>query len=126
MDYIKHLREERVAAYEKAKEILDRAGSESRNLDAEERQSVDRAFAHMDDLKARETDFRSLQDREQEIEAAQWVEMQMLRDALAAAKSTAAPSGVSRAPQNHDLQVPQPLAIAHQLLFTCSTLDLAR
>jgi len=70
MDYIKHLREERVAAYEKAKEILDRAGSESRNLDAEERQSVDRAFAHMDDLKARENDFRSLQDREEEIEAA--------------------------------------------------------
>ena len=54
MDYAKHLREERVAAYEKAKEILDRAGSESRNLDAEERQSVDRAFAHMDELKARE------------------------------------------------------------------------
>ena len=59
MDYIKHLREERVAAYEKAKEILDRAGSESRNLDAEERQSVDRAFAHMDDLKAREVVFEA-------------------------------------------------------------------
>lgn len=70
MDYIKHLREERVNAYEQAKEILDRAGSESRNLDAEERQSVDRAFAHMDDLKARENDFRSLEDAEKEIEAA--------------------------------------------------------
>lgn len=70
MDYIKHLREERVNAYEQAKEILDRAGSESRNLDAEERQSVDRAFAHMDELKARENDFRSLQDAEKEIEAA--------------------------------------------------------
>ena len=67
MDYIKHLREERVNAYEQAKEILDRAGSESRSLDAEERQSVDRAFAHMDELKARENDFRSLEDAEQGV-----------------------------------------------------------
>lgn len=69
MDYVKHLREERVKAYEQAKEVLDRAASESRSLDAQERESVDRAFAHMDELKSRESDFRSLQDREEEIAA---------------------------------------------------------
>ena len=69
MDYVKHLKEERVKAYEQAKEVLDRAASESRSLDGQERESVDRAFAHMDELKARESDFRSLKDREEEIAA---------------------------------------------------------
>ena len=69
MDYVKHLKEERVKAYEQAKEVLDRAASESRSLDGQERESVDRAFAHMDELKARESDFRSLSDREEEIAA---------------------------------------------------------
>ena len=69
MDYVKHLKEERVKAYEQAKEVLDRAASESRSLDGQERESVDRAFAHMDELKSRESDFRSLKDREEEIAA---------------------------------------------------------
>ncbi|WP_427928304.1 phage major capsid protein [Agrobacterium cavarae] len=69
MDYVKHLKEERVKAYEQAKEVLDRAASESRSLDGQERESVDRAFAHMDELKSRESDFRSLKDREDEIAA---------------------------------------------------------
>lgn len=67
MDYIKHMHEERAKAYESAKEILDRAANESRSLDATERESVDRAFAHMDELKARIDDMRSLAEREAEI-----------------------------------------------------------
>ena len=67
MDYIKHMQEERAKAYESAKDVLDRAASESRSLDATERESVDRAFAHMDELKARIDDMRSLSDREAEI-----------------------------------------------------------
>lgn len=67
MDYEKHLHEERAKAYESAKEILDRAANESRSLDATERESVNRAFAHMDELKARIDDMRSLAAREQEI-----------------------------------------------------------
>lgn len=67
MDYIKHMQEERAKAYESAKDVLDRAASESRSLDATERESVDRAFAHMDELKARIDDMRSLSEREAEI-----------------------------------------------------------
>ena len=67
MDYIKHMQEERAKAYESAKEVLDRAASESRSLDATERESVDRAFAHMDELKARIDDVRALAEREAEI-----------------------------------------------------------
>jgi len=67
VDYIKHMQEERAKAYESAKDVLDRAASESRSLDATERESVDRAFAHMDELKARIDDMRSLSDREAEI-----------------------------------------------------------
>lgn len=67
MDYIKHMQEERARAYESAKEVLDRAASESRSLDAAERESVDRAFAHMDELKSRIDDMRSLAERESEI-----------------------------------------------------------
>jgi len=67
MDYIKHMQEERAKAYESAKEVLDRAASESRSLEATERESVDRAFAHMDELKARIDDMRSLSEREAEI-----------------------------------------------------------
>ena len=67
MDYIKHMQEERAKAYESAKDVLDRAASESRSLDATERESVDRAFAHMDELKARIEDMRSLAEREAEI-----------------------------------------------------------
>ena len=70
MDYIKHMQEERAKAYESAKEVLDRAASESRSLDATERESVDRAFAHMDELKARIDDVRSLAEREAEVAAA--------------------------------------------------------
>jgi len=70
MDYEKHLHEERAKAYESAKEILDRAANESRSLDATERESVDRAFSHMDELKARIDDMRSLAAREQEIASA--------------------------------------------------------
>lgn len=67
MDYIKHMQEERAKAYESAKEVLDRAASESRSLEATERESVDRAFSHMDELKARIDDMRSLSEREAEI-----------------------------------------------------------
>ena len=67
MDYIKNMQEERAKAYESAKDVLDRAASESRSLDATERESVDRAFAHMDELKARIDDMRSLSEREAEI-----------------------------------------------------------
>ena len=67
MDYIKHMQEERAKAYESAKDVLDRAASESRSLDATERESVDRAFAHMDELKARIDDVRALAEREAEI-----------------------------------------------------------
>ena len=70
MDYIKHMQEERAKAYESAKEVLDRAASESRSLDATERESVDRAFAHMDELKARIDDVRALAEREAEVAAA--------------------------------------------------------
>lgn len=47
-DYIQKQRDERNKAYEAAKAILDAAGAEGRSLDAEEQQSVDRAFADMD------------------------------------------------------------------------------
>lgn len=47
-DYIKRQNEERARAYEAAKEIMDRAASEARELSAEEQQSVDAAFADMD------------------------------------------------------------------------------
>ena len=67
MDYIKSMQEERAKAYESAKDVLDRAASESRSLDATERESVDRAFAHMDELKARIDDMRALSEREAEI-----------------------------------------------------------
>ncbi len=67
MDYIKNMQEERAKAYESAKDVLDRAASESRSLDATERESVDRAFAHMDELKARIDDMRALSEREAEI-----------------------------------------------------------
>jgi len=70
VDYIKHMQEERAKAYESAKEVLDRAASESRSLDATERESVDRAFAHMDELKARIDDVRALAEREAEVAAA--------------------------------------------------------
>jgi HK97 family phage major capsid protein len=66
-DYIKAQIEERAKAYEAAKEILDRAAAENRSLDSTERESVDRAFARMDEMKARIDDFRSLEAREQEI-----------------------------------------------------------
>jgi len=67
VDYIKNMQEERAKAYESAKDVLDRAASESRSLDATERESVDRAFAHMDELKARIDDMRALSEREAEI-----------------------------------------------------------
>lgn len=70
MDYIKHMQEERAKAYESAKDVLDRAAAESRSLDATERESVDRAFAHMDELKARIDDVRALAEREAEVAAA--------------------------------------------------------
>lgn len=66
-DYIKAQIEERAKAYEAAKEILDRAAAENRSLDSTERESVDRAFSRMDEMKARIDDFRSLEAREQEI-----------------------------------------------------------
>lgn len=47
-DYIKRQNEERARAYEAAKEIMDRAASEARELSAEEEQSVQAAFADMD------------------------------------------------------------------------------
>lgn len=83
MDYEKHLHEERAKAYESAKEILDRAANESRSLDATERESVDRAFSHMDELKARIDDVRALAEREAEIAEA--------TDAHAEARTVTAP-----------------------------------
>lgn len=66
-DYIKTQIEERAKAYEAAKEILDRAATEGRSLDAAERESVDRAFADMDRRKAIIDDMRSLEAREREV-----------------------------------------------------------
>ena len=66
-DYIKAQIEERAKAYEAAKEILDRAATESRSLDSAERESVDKAFADMDRRKAIIDDQRALEMREREI-----------------------------------------------------------
>lgn len=66
-DYIKTQIEERAKAYEAAKEVLDRAAAEGRSLDATERESVDKAFADMDQRKAIIDDMRALAAREQEI-----------------------------------------------------------
>lgn len=88
MDYIKHMQEERAKAYESAKEVLDRAASDSRSLDATERESVDRAFAHMDELKARIDDMRSLSEREAEIAQA--------TEAHAEARTVSAPVAENR------------------------------
>ena len=66
-DYVKTQIEERAKAYEAAKEILDRAATEGRSLDAAERESVDRAFADMDRRKAIIDDMRSLEAREREV-----------------------------------------------------------
>jgi HK97 family phage major capsid protein len=93
MDYIKHMQEERAKAYESAKEVLDRAASESRSLEATERESVDRAFAHMDELKARIDDMRSLSEREAEIAQA--------TDAHAEARTVSEP--VAEAKSDDDL-----------------------
>jgi HK97 family phage major capsid protein len=68
-DYIKVQLEERARAYEAAKEILDRAAAESRSLDATERESVDRAFADMDQRKAIIDDMQALASREAEVRA---------------------------------------------------------
>lgn len=69
-DYIKAQLEERARAYEAAKEILDRAASENRSLDATERESVDRAFADMDQRKAIIDDMQALAAREAEVRSA--------------------------------------------------------
>lgn len=66
-DYIKVQLEERARAYEAAKEILDRAASENRSLDAAERESVDRAFADMDKRKAIIDDIQALEARKAEV-----------------------------------------------------------
>lgn len=70
MDYIKTQLEERAKAYEAAKEILDHAAAENRSLDATERESVDRAFADMDQRKAIVDDMRALEARKNEVAAA--------------------------------------------------------
>jgi HK97 family phage major capsid protein len=69
MDYIKTQLEERAKAYEAAKEILDHAAAENRSLDATERESVDRAFADMDQRKAIVEDMRALEARKNEVAA---------------------------------------------------------
>jgi HK97 family phage major capsid protein len=69
-DYIKVQLEERARAYEAAKDILDRAAAENRSLDATERESVDRAFADMDQRKAIIDDMQALAARESEVRSA--------------------------------------------------------
>jgi len=69
-DYIKTQLDERVRAFESAKEIIDRAQGENRSLDATEQESVDRAMADMDRRKAIVDDMRALAARESEVRAA--------------------------------------------------------
>lgn len=69
-DYIKAQLDERVRAFEAAKEIIDRAQGENRSLDATEQESVDRAMDDMDRRKAIVDDMRALDSREAEVRAA--------------------------------------------------------
>ena len=69
-DYIKAQLDERVRAFEAAKEIIDRAQGENRSLDATEQESVDRAMADMDRRGAIVADMRALEAREAEVRAA--------------------------------------------------------
>ena len=69
-DYIKAQLEERVRAFESAKEIIDRAQGENRSLDATEQESVDRAMDDMDRRGAIVADMRALDARESEVRAA--------------------------------------------------------
>lgn len=69
-DYIKTQLEERVRAFESAKEIIDRAQGENRSLDATEQESVDRAMEDMDRRGAIVADMRALDAREAEVRAA--------------------------------------------------------
>jgi HK97 family phage major capsid protein len=69
-DYIKTQLDERVRAFESAKEIIDRAQGENRSLDATEQESVNRAMEDMDRRKAIVDDMRALAARESEVRAA--------------------------------------------------------
>ena len=69
-DYIKAQLDERVRAFEAAKEIIERAQGENRSLDASEQESVDRAMQDMDRRKAIVDDMRALDAREAEVRAA--------------------------------------------------------
>lgn len=69
-DYIKAQLDERVRAFESAKEIIERAQGENRSLDATEQESVDRAMDDMDRRKAIVDDMRALDAREAEVRAA--------------------------------------------------------
>jgi HK97 family phage major capsid protein len=66
-DYIKRQHEERSRAYEAAKEIMDLAASENRELSADEEQSVQAAFADMDRRGSIITEMISQERRDAEI-----------------------------------------------------------
>ena len=76
-DYMEHLQGARARAWNEAKELLDRAASESRDLSAEEETKWQRINA---DIDAKDEQIRSLMDREQsdrenDIAREQWAQI---------------------------------------------------
>lgn len=69
-DYENALVEERAKSVNAAREILDRAATENRSLDATEQESVDRAFTDVDAKGKMIADLRALAAREAEIRTA--------------------------------------------------------
>lgn len=69
-EYIQRQIEERQKAWHSAKEILDRAASEKRDLSSEERESYDRTMADLDSRAEVIKTMRADEERAREIEAA--------------------------------------------------------
>lgn len=69
-EYIQRQIEERQKAWHSAKEILDRAATEKRDLSSEERESYDRTMADLDSRAEVIKTMKADEERAREIEAA--------------------------------------------------------